>query len=113
MLLKLREYFERFYPKDPIRISFSRFKIFLLSLVLLLSAGFIYLRSQNKTELQLLKQKHLEVQLAVKNYLNDMSRVNDNDTLLNELQSRVKRYKKQLNQIEEKIEDLKSFWFLE
>lgn len=108
-----RETLEKFYPADPIRISFSKLKIFLLFLLILGAASFIYLRSQNKTELEILKEKHVELQQTVRNYLISMSRANVDEEQLNKLQSEMNNQRKQLNEIEEKINKIRSFWFLD
>lgn len=81
--------------------------------LLLAGAGYFYLRSQNKNELELLKEKHHELQLTVRNYLRNMSSAEYSEDQLNELQSRVNKYKKQLSDIEEKINSIKKSWLLE
>ena len=113
MLRKLRGFFERLIPSEPFRFSFSKFNIFLFFLFVLLGSGLFYLRSQNNNELQLLNQKHKEIQIAVKNYLLSMSQISNEDIYGDEIKTKLDRYKKQLSTIEEKINNIKSFWFLE
>lgn len=108
----MRELLEKFYPREPIQITVSKLKLFLLFTTVCIIGGIIYIRSQNKHELELLKQKHQEIQLAVQTYFSKMSRVNDDEMLLNEYSNKLEKYKKQLDEIEDKIEDIKSFWFI-
>ncbi len=113
MLKKLRGWLERFFPHEPITISFSRFRAFVLFLLVAAGALFFYLRSQNKSELEFLKQKHKEIQLAVRGYLNRMTHASVDESKSDELRRKIEGYKKQLENIEEKINNIKSFWFLE
>lgn len=113
MLKKIRECFEWFYPNEPFRITVSKFKIFLLLLLILVASLLYYLRLENKNELELLEQKHKEIQSVVQNYLHDMSRVNNDDINLRIYQIQYEGYKKQLKVIEEKINSIKSIWFLD
>lgn len=108
-----RELIEKFYPVDPIRISFSKLKIFLLFLLILGTSIFVYLRSQNKTELDILREQHTELQLTIRNYLISMSRANADEEQLDKLQSDINNQRKQLNAIEDKINKIRSFWFLD
>ncbi len=113
MFNKLREFIEKFYPTEPIRITFSKIRILFVITIVGFVVGIFYLRSQNKNELELLKQKHLEVKSAVQHYLQNMSQANSDETALTELRSKLNLYTKQLTEIENKIDDIKEFWFLE
>lgn len=113
VLTKLREFLERFFPSEPFKISFSRFKLILLFLLVLTGSVFFHFRSQNKNELELLKQKHIEIQLAVKNYLNSMSQISYNNINGQEIRTKLYKCRRQLSSIEEKINKIKKFWFLE
>lgn len=108
-----REAIEKLYPSEPIRITFSKLKLIFLSLLIILASGYFYLRSQNKTELEILKEKHVELQQTVRNYLISMSRANVDEEQLNKLQSEMNNQRKQLNEIEEKINRIRNFWFLD
>lgn len=108
-----RELIEKFYPADPIRISFSKLKIFLLFLLILGTSFYVHLRSQSKTELDILREQHIELQLTIRNYLISMSRANVGEEQLNNLQNEMNKHRKQLNDIEVKINRIKSFWFLD
>jgi len=108
-----REAIEKLYPSEPIRITFSKLKLIFLSLLIILASGYFYLRSQNKTELEILKEKHVELQQTVRNYLISMSRANVDEEQLNKIQSEINNQRKQLNEIEEKINRIRNFWFLD
>lgn len=108
-----RELIEKFYPADPIRISFSKLKIFLLFLLILGTSFYVHLRSQSKTELDILREQHIELHLTIRNYLISMSRANVDEEQLNNLQNEMNKHRKQLNDIEVKINRIKSFWFLD
>lgn len=110
---KTRDFLERFYPSIPFNFSFSRTKLFLL-LLFIIAGYFVYnLRSQNKNELEILRQSHEKIQLAVSDYLNSLSRIEYSDIKMNEIRVSIENYKKRLADIEERIEGIKSFWFLD
>lgn len=113
MFQKIRSFIEKFYPSEPISFSFSRFKIFFIIIIGLIVAIFFYLRSYNEDELHLLKQKHKEIKTSVQDYLNSMSHANYDDSKLSEVRNRLSSYKKELSNIEEKINSIRKFWFLE
>lgn len=110
---KARELLEKLYPSEPISITLSKFKFYILLLFVALGVVYLYMRSQNIDELALLKEKHAEVQIIVRDYLSSMSRVDNNSEQFNRLKREVANYQKELITIEEKISNLKKFWFLE
>ena len=87
--------------------------MFILLILVITGALLFHLRAQNKVELSLLEIKHKEMQLAVKNYLNDMSRVKINDNESSDNNSKVYEYNNQIKVVEEKINEIKRLWFLE
>jgi len=113
VLQKLREYLERFYPSEPVRITVSKIKIFLLIVVIGVGGEIFYLRVQNKNELDLLRKKHEEIQLHIKNYLYEMSHASGSADELEEIKNKYEKSKKQLSIIKEKIDSIKNFWFLD
>lgn len=78
-----------------------------------MAGGIFYLRSQNKNELEILKKQHEKIQLTVKKYLYEMSNVGNAEDKLAEIKNKTEKYKKQIYIIEEKINSIKKFWFLE
>jgi Tfp pilus assembly protein PilO len=113
ILDRIKEYLKRYYPADPIRISISKFKFTLLVLLLIIGSAYFYLRSQNAKELELLKQKHAELKLIVQQYFRSMTRVNTDTLYINQIQSEIYKHQRQIKKIEEEINDLRSFWFLD
>lgn len=113
ILDRVKEYLKRYYPADPIRISVSKFKFTLLILLLIIGSAFFYLRSQNAEELKLLQQKHAEIKQSVQQYFRSMTRAEADSLYIKQLQSEIYKSQRQLKDIEEKINDLRSFWFLD
>ncbi len=109
----LAESFSKVLPAEPIRITFSRIKTFLFLLFILLISTLIYLRSQNKNELELLKAEHHKMQLLIKDYLDDMSYSKIGRGKSDEINEKILFYKKRLNIIEKDINRMKNVWFLE
>lgn len=110
---RVKQYLKRYYPSDPIRISISKFKFTLLIFLLIIGSAFFYLRSQNAKELELLKQKHAQIKLSVQQYFRSMTRANADTLYIKQIQSEIYKSQSQLRDIEEKINDLRSFWFLD
>ena len=110
---KLREFFERFYPAEVFTISFTFFRIFLITIIICALAAFFYLRSQNKNGLELLKAKHKEIQLIIEKYFDETTSAKLNPDKVEILYKSVDEYKKNLKMIEKDIEHIERFWFLE
>ena len=113
MLQKVRGFIEKFYPSEPISFHPSRIKALFVLLIVLFLALFFYLRSTNKQEINFLELRHNEIQMSVKNYLNTMSRVSYNKNKMKELKIGLDKSKRELSKIEEKIDSIKNFWFLD
>ena len=108
----LSEVFSRISPAEPIRISFSKFKTFLFFLMIVFISTFIYLRRQNKNELELLNAEHKKMQLLIQDYLDDMSYNKINRGKFDELNGKILLYKKKLHIIEKDINRIKNVWFM-
>lgn len=105
--------FSKILPAEPIRITFTRIKTFLFFFLIVLISTFIYLRSQNKNELELLKAEHKKMQLLIENYLDGMIYNKIDRGKSEELNKKILFYKKKLHNIEKDINRMKSVWFLE
>ena len=110
---KFRAFIERFYPDYPITISFSKVRVFILLIIIGFVCGILYLRYQNKNELQILEVKHKEIQLIISDYLKNMSQVNLDSGQLQELRGKINDIQKKLKVVEEDIKHIKKVWFLE
>ena len=110
---KFREFIERFYPEKPFTISISFFRIVILLIILGAAGGILYLRSQNKNELELLEARHHEMQMVLSKYLKSMSEVNINSNGQQELKNQIGDFQRKLKIVEEDIKHIKKVWFLE
>lgn len=110
---KLRDFIERFYPAEVFRVSFTFFRIFIITIILFALVAFFYLRSQNKNGLELLKAKHKEIQLIIEKYLDETTSAKLDPDKVKILNKSVDEYKKNLKMIEKDIEHIQTFWFLE
>lgn len=106
-----RDFIERFYPSNPFSFTLSSISVFIL--IASLICGVIYLRSENKNELELLRNEHKRIQTIVGNYLRDMSEVKFNSDRQKELKKIVDEYRKKLEIVDEDIKRIKAVWFLE
>ncbi len=109
----LGEVFSKILPAEPIRITFTRIKTFLFLLLIVLISAFIYLRSQNKNELELLNAEHKKMQLLIQNYLDDVSYNKIDHGKSNKFNEKILFYKKKLHIIEKDINRMKNVWFLQ
>jgi len=107
---KNQKFFSNLLPDEPITISFSNIRIFILGVIFILGIAVLYIRLTNRNEIKLLESKHKEIQAMVDRYLMNMSQVNitENDQL--EFDRRINEYKKQLKTIEQNMKDLKESW---
>ncbi|MDZ7766899.1 MAG: hypothetical protein U5K00_21200 [Melioribacteraceae bacterium] len=113
LLDKVKEYINRLSPSDPIRISVSKLKFILLLIIVIVGSGYFYLRYENAKELELLKEQHRQIKLSVENYFRSMSRANTDSVYIDQIKSEVYKTQRQLNKLEERINELRSFWFLD
>ena len=108
-----RNFIEKFYPSNPFTISITFSRIFAFLFFAIVVGGIIYLRSENKNELELLRLKHKEIQTIIKTYLQDMSEVKFDSDKQKELRRVVDDYQKKLEMVDENIKRIRRVWFLE
>lgn len=108
-----RDFLERLYPSNPFAISFTFSHVFVLIFFAAVISGVIYLRSENKNELGLLRAEHKKIQTAITNYLGDMSEVKFNPDRQKELKKNIDEYQKKLEMVDKSIKRIRTVWFLE
>ena len=107
---KIQSFFSNILPAEPITISFSNLRVFILGMVFILAIAVLYIRITNRNEIKLLESKHKEIQLVVDRYLTDMSQANITHDKQLEMDRKIDNYKKQLKTIEQNMKSLKDSW---
>jgi hypothetical protein len=101
------------FPSEPIRITVSKFKTFVLFFMVILAILYLHFRSQNKDELELLKVKHQEMQLMIRTYIQEMTYIAPGSEEVKLIDKKVAEFKKNLNFIEDDMKQKRMIWFLE
>jgi len=112
-LQKFRDYIDRFLPEKTLVFNPSKTRFVFILFLLAIAASYFYIRSQEKSELELLRSQHQKIQLLINRYLSEMSGLNINSDQSNYLNIRLKEYRKKLSIVEEEINLKKRIWFLE
>ena len=102
-----------FLPANPISLSLTRSKIFILLVIIFGAGSIFFLRLNNQNEIDMLTNKHREIQSAVEKYLDDMSHVKINSDAAKYFERKIQSSKKELKTLEDSIKQIKTIWFME
>jgi hypothetical protein len=101
-----------FIPSNPITITFTRLRLFVIFLLIGFIGFLFYLRSENKEELEILSAKQNEMRLMITKYIEDMSGTKIGDEESKDYRSKIDDYRKKLKMVDEEINQIHGLWYM-